>query len=105
VLRVVADLRGSALQMCLPSAYGARWAVPLPEHTQSHGSTRVARLLGFSTPRNGGVNNTQHILRETDMNKSTQKVIDTLQQHMAENTLVWHNPCVMATLAKRVGGK
>lgn len=29
------------------------------------------------------------------MNKSTQKVIDTLQKYMREDTLVWHNPCVM----------
>ena len=39
------------------------------------------------------------------MNKSTQKVIDTLQRHMAEDTLLWHNPCVLATQANRVSGK
>jgi antirestriction protein ArdC len=39
------------------------------------------------------------------MNKSTQKVIDTLQQHMAEDKLIWHNPCVMATQANLVSGK
>lgn len=39
------------------------------------------------------------------MNKSTQKVIDTLQQHMSEDKLIWHNPCVMAAQANLVSQK
>lgn len=38
------------------------------------------------------------------MNKSTQKVIDTLQQHMSEGKLIWHNPCVMASQANLASG-
>lgn len=39
------------------------------------------------------------------MNKSTEKVIETLQQHMRDDTLIWHNPCVMAEQANFVSKK
>ena len=39
------------------------------------------------------------------MDNSTQKVIDTLQKHMSEETLVWHNPCIMASQANLASGK
>ena len=29
------------------------------------------------------------------MNKSMQKVIETIQQHMAQGSLIWHNPCLL----------
>lgn len=38
------------------------------------------------------------------MNNSTKKLIDTLQAHMAEGKLVWHNPCIMAAQANFVSG-
>jgi antirestriction protein ArdC len=57
--------------------------------------------LGFLTPEELGLQQQQ---REPDMNKSTQKVIDTLQNHMAEGILIWHNPCMMATQANLVSG-
>lgn len=36
------------------------------------------------------------------MNKSTQKVIETLQKHMSAEKLIWHNPCVMTAQANLV---
>jgi antirestriction protein ArdC len=39
------------------------------------------------------------------MNRSTQKIIETLQAHMSEGTLIWHNPCLMATQANLASGK
>lgn len=39
------------------------------------------------------------------MNKSMQKVIETIQTHMEEGGLVWHNPCLMATQSNIVSGK
>ena len=38
------------------------------------------------------------------MNKSMQKVIETIQTHMEEGGLVWHNPCLMATQSNIVSG-
>ena len=39
------------------------------------------------------------------MNKSMQKVIETIQAHMEEGDLVWHNPCLMATQSNIVSRK
>lgn len=38
------------------------------------------------------------------MNKSMQKVIETIQAHMEEGALVWHNPCLMAKQSNIVSG-
>jgi antirestriction protein ArdC len=38
------------------------------------------------------------------MNKSMQKVIETIQEHMEEGCLIWHNPCVMTTQSNIVSG-
>ena len=39
------------------------------------------------------------------MNKSMQKVIETLQAHMEAECLIWHNPCLMTTQSNIVSGK
>ena len=39
------------------------------------------------------------------MNKSLQKVIDTLRAHMSEGQLVWHNPCLIAPQSNWVSKK
>ena len=39
------------------------------------------------------------------MNKSTQKVIETLKKHMAEDTLIWHNPRIVTAQANLVSKK
>ena len=38
------------------------------------------------------------------MNKSLQKLTDTLQAHMAQGRLVWHNPCLIKAQANIVSG-
>ena len=38
------------------------------------------------------------------MNTSLQKVIDTLQAHMAEGELIWHNPCLIKAQANIISG-
>lgn len=39
------------------------------------------------------------------MNKTTQKVIDTLQAVMEEGALIWHNPCLMVQQSNAASGK
>tara|TARA_R110002110_G_scaffold415854_1_gene658272 strand:- start:8465 stop:9091 length:627 start_codon:yes stop_codon:yes gene_type:complete len=39
------------------------------------------------------------------MNKSLQKVIETLKAHMADEDLIWHNPCLIKAQSNRVSGK
>ena len=39
------------------------------------------------------------------MNKSLQKVIDTLRAHMNDGQLVWHNPCLIAPQSNLVSNK
>jgi antirestriction protein ArdC len=41
---------------------------------------------------------------ESEMNKSMQKVVDTLQAHMEEGVLVWHNPCLLRSQSNIVTG-
>jgi antirestriction protein ArdC len=38
------------------------------------------------------------------MNKSMHTVIETIQSHMEEGSLVWHNPCLLATQTNAVSG-
>ena len=38
------------------------------------------------------------------MNKSIQKMIETIQAHMEEGALVWHNPCLIATQSNIASG-
>ncbi|MEM8561507.1 MAG: zincin-like metallopeptidase domain-containing protein [Pseudomonadota bacterium] len=39
------------------------------------------------------------------MNKSMQKVVDTIQAHMQEGELIWHNPCTIQTHSNLITGK
>jgi len=41
---------------------------------------------------------------ESEMNKSMQKVVDTLQAYMEEGTLIWHNPCLIRSQSNIVSG-
>ena len=39
------------------------------------------------------------------MNKTNQKIIDTLQVYMSETKLIWHNPCIMVPQSNLISGK
>jgi antirestriction protein ArdC len=59
-----------------------------------------SRIAGLRPQREGGYTDIHS--EDNTMNKSLQKVIDTLQAHMAEGELVWHNPCLIKPQANRV---